>query len=126
MNLAGVVSAEPRSDRLDYKALRKKGFFFAQNLCIKYIYYSRKIVMFTTNLTKRLASHNENKSTYTKNKGPWELVYLESFENKSDAFKREKMLKKQNREDLERLIQSETNELSGGRLSSADSKSNYN
>ena len=71
---------------------------------------------FTTNLTKRLASHNENKSTYTKNKGPWELVYLESFENKSDAFKREKMLKKQNREYLEWLIQSETNELSGGRL----------
>ena len=32
----------------------------------------------TNDLRKRFKRHNENKSSYTKNKGPWELIYYES------------------------------------------------
>jgi putative endonuclease len=52
----------------------------------------------TDNLIKRLARHNDllphKKSSFTsKNKGPWELIYKESFDNRSAALKREKELK---------------------------------
>jgi putative endonuclease len=38
---------------------------------------------------QRLAEHNANKSTFTARKGPWVLVHLEVFSNKSMALKRE-------------------------------------
>jgi putative endonuclease len=46
----------------------------------------------TSDLRKRFKEHNSNKSTYTKNKGPWKLIYYEACLNKSDAFAREKYL----------------------------------
>jgi putative endonuclease len=60
---------------------------------------------------KRLGFHNSNLSTYTANKGPWELVYLEEFDNRTLALKREKMLKKQNRTYLEWLIKQPSNKI---------------
>jgi putative endonuclease len=53
---------------------------------------------------ERLIEHNENLSEYTSDKGPWKLVYLEAFENRTEALKREKMLKRQNRKYIEWLI----------------------
>jgi len=53
---------------------------------------------------RRLQFHNENKSKYTSNKDPLVLVYTESFVNKTEALKREKMLKKQNRKYIKWLI----------------------
>ncbi len=47
----------------------------------------------TSNLNFRIRRHNENTVTATKNKGPWELVYAESFDTRSQAMKREKYLK---------------------------------
>ena len=41
----------------------------------------------------RLLEHNEGKSRYTKDKGPWELVFLQVFSTKTEALKREKSLK---------------------------------
>ncbi len=29
--------------------------------------------------------HNDNKSRYTSNKGPWEVVYSKGFETKKEA-----------------------------------------
>ncbi len=52
-------------------------------------------VGYTKDLENRLKQHNNGGSTYTKRKIPWTLVYTESFENKSDALKRELFLKKQ-------------------------------
>jgi putative endonuclease len=49
----------------------------------------------TNNIERRLQDHNAGKSPYTSKKIPWELVYLESFESKTNALKREKFLKKQ-------------------------------
>jgi putative endonuclease len=46
------------------------------------------------NLERRLALHNEGNSISTKAYIPWELVYYEKFNTKSEALKREKQLKK--------------------------------
>lgn len=44
-------------------------------------------------LRKRLKQHNEGKSSYTKNKIPWKLIYYEACLNEEDARSREKYLK---------------------------------
>lgn len=48
---------------------------------------------FTTDLRKRLQEHNNNKSKYTKYKGPYELIYYEASKNNEDARSRELYLK---------------------------------
>ena len=48
---------------------------------------------YTVDLRKRITRHNTNKSSYTKNKGPWVLVYYESYRSKEDAISREHRLK---------------------------------
>jgi len=47
----------------------------------------------TEDLRKRFMEHNNNKSTYTKGRGPFELIYYEASLNKLDGFAREKYLK---------------------------------
>lgn len=60
---------------------------------------------YTQNPTKRLLSHNNGESTYTRRKMPWILVYTEQYDTKSEALKREKFLKAQkNTEFYKRLI----------------------
>jgi putative endonuclease len=46
----------------------------------------------TGDLRKRFKQHNNNRSTYTKNKGPWKLIYYEACINEKDARMREKYL----------------------------------
>ena len=57
----------------------------------------------------RLDYHNKGLSRYTKGKGPWILVYLEEFPNRSAALAREKMLKRQNRSYLLWLLSQPSN-----------------
>ena len=60
----------------------------------------------TSDLEKRLKAHNEGKSPYTRNKGPWRLVYSESFNTKSEAIKREKFFKSgKGREILNQILE---------------------
>ena len=47
----------------------------------------------TNDLRKRLKQHNENRSTYTKSKGPWDLIYYEACLSEEDSRSREKYLK---------------------------------
>ena len=47
----------------------------------------------TSNLQKRLVYHNTGKSKFTKGHRPWEIKYIEEFETRSDAMKREKYFK---------------------------------
>ena len=47
----------------------------------------------TSNLEQRLSTHNNGQSPYTRGRGPWELVYSEEFETRSEAMKRERFLK---------------------------------
>ena len=73
-----------------------------------YIIYSKTSDVyykgFSEDISQRLLYHNENKSRYTANKGPWELVYSKSFETKKEALIEELRLKKLNRKSLEALI----------------------
>ncbi len=48
----------------------------------------------TNNLTDRLNRHNSDRSTYTKNKGHWELVVAVNLDSRSEAVLLEMKLKK--------------------------------
>ena len=74
-----------------------------------YILYSEKIDRYyigsTQNTIRRLERHNEGANPSTKAGRPWKIVYEEVFENKQDAIKREKYLKRmKSRVIIENLI----------------------
>lgn len=48
---------------------------------------------YTNNLRKRFNEHQQNLSTYTRSRGPFQLIYYESCLNKYDALARETYLK---------------------------------
>lgn len=48
---------------------------------------------FTNDLRKRLNQHNLGKSTWTKSRKPFEVIYAEMSKNEEDARSREKYLK---------------------------------
>ena len=43
--------------------------------------------------TERLKKHNYGSSQFTRRSGPFELIYQESYDNKTEARKRENFLK---------------------------------
>lgn len=47
----------------------------------------------TNDLRKRLEEHNKGKSRYTKNNGPYKIIYYEACVDEKDARSREKYLK---------------------------------
>ena len=60
----------------------------------------------TTNLEKRVQAHNDGKGAkYTKSRTPVSLVYVEVFETKQEALRRESAIKKMSRYDKLKLIQ---------------------
>ena len=62
---------------------------------------------FTNNLARRLAAHNAGRGAkYTRGRRPVELVYWESFSNKSSALRRECAIKRLSRAEKLSLIQS--------------------
>lgn len=64
---------------------------------------------FSEDYVERLNAHNSGKSTYTRNKIPWELIYVEEHSSKKEALIREKKLKRCKAEYFEWLRNSETN-----------------
>ena len=48
---------------------------------------------YTNDLRKRFKEHNDGKSTYTKGRGPYKIIYYEACLNKDDARSRELYLK---------------------------------
>ena len=66
---------------------------------------------FSTRPFERLTEHNENSGRYTANKGPWRLVYLQSFQDKKHALIRERKLKKYSKAQIQSLIQTPLNEI---------------
>ena len=50
---------------------------------------------YTNNLDARLDRHNSGRTRYTSKKRPWKIVYVEQFDTKTEALKRERFLKKQ-------------------------------
>ncbi len=56
--------------------------------------YGKTYVGFTSNLIERFKSHNHlSKKGYTIKFRPWRVIYVEFFATKSEALKREKLLK---------------------------------
>lgn len=49
---------------------------------------------YTNDLKRRLAEHNNNQGVYTRNKGPYEVIYFECYKSMKDAKYRETQLKK--------------------------------
>ena len=61
----------------------------------------------TNDIEKRLTAHNEGRGAkYTRGRRPVELVYLEVFETKQEAMRREASIKRMNRKDKQCLIAS--------------------
>ena len=65
----------------------KEGFFFMEHFV--YIIYSEKFDVFykgeSHDPLQRLISHNSDLSEYTRNKGPWRIVFLEKHEDRKSA-----------------------------------------
>jgi putative endonuclease len=66
---------------------------------------------YSLNVMNRVDQHNNNESRYTANKGPWELVFAQSFETKTEALKREKVLKKYSKAQIIELCKSKLNQI---------------
>lgn len=61
---------------------------------------------YTTDVEKRFEKHKSGKGAkYTKTHLPLEIAYVEEFDNKSDALKREWEIKKLSRVKKEKLIE---------------------
>ena len=81
-----------------------------------YVYFIQSMIDgsfyigYTADMERRIQKHNSGSSRYTSKKLPWRIVYTESFNNKTDAIRRERFLKKQkNRDFYEQLILSQSN-----------------
>ena len=55
--------------------------------------YHRYYIGHTNNLQKRLNEHNSKRVRSTKAFVPWKVIYTETFETKSEAFRREQQIK---------------------------------
>ena len=59
----------------------------------------------TVDVGGRLKRHNEGRSTYTRGKAPWKLIYQEVCGSKAEAMNREREIKgKKGREYLDYLV----------------------
>ena len=69
------------------------------------IYYKGE----TEDPAARIRAHNLGLSEYTKQKGPWQPLYIERVEDRRAALKREKQLKKLKHRSIVKLIESPQN-----------------
>ena len=78
--------------------------------CYFYILYSKKLDRYYLGhtcgtLESRLYKHQMNKVGFTGKADDWELKYSEEFETKSDAYRREREVKKwKSRKRIEKLL----------------------
>ena len=95
------VSGPPIFKFLKATQIHLSGFFRSTKCLMYYVYILQSeqdasfYIGYTSDIERRLEEHNEGKSRYTSKKTPWQLVYFEKFEEKSDAIKREIFLKRQ-------------------------------
>jgi len=60
---------------------------------------------FTSDLSERLRKHNSNHKGFTGKFTDWKIVYTEDFDSKSEAYTRERQIKKwKNRNRIQQLI----------------------
>jgi putative endonuclease len=63
----------------------------------------------TSDYERRLEEHNCGHNFYTKNRGPWRLVFVQEFQTREEAIKLERRLKRCNKQYLKWLIQQPAN-----------------
>jgi putative endonuclease len=69
-------------------------FFMPYIVYIMYSeHYHKHYTGFTSDLPRRIVSHNELGSDWTKAYRPWKLIYTKEFDNKREAMLYEKWLK---------------------------------
>ena len=61
---------------------------------LKSIKFWKYYIWYSSNIEKRILRHNNWEVKSTKFYKPYEIVYTESYDNKTEALKREKELKK--------------------------------
>ena len=66
---------------------------------------------FSENPYQRLQQHKNGESNFTSRFTDWELIYLENFETKREALKREKGLKKYSKDQIKALTKLSKNTL---------------
>ncbi len=60
---------------------------------LKSLIADRYYIGHTADVDKRLAEHNQGRTRSTKGYKPWKVVYIEKYETKSEAFRREQEIK---------------------------------
>ena len=63
----------------------------------------------TEDYQRRLEQHNNGECTFTSTKLPWKLIFVQAFENKTDALIKEKQLKRCNKDYLRWLVEQPVN-----------------
>jgi len=59
----------------------------------------------TNDLKERVERHNQGRSAYTRNRGPWKLIYQECYQSRAEAARRERELKaRKDRDYLDQLV----------------------
>jgi putative endonuclease len=58
----------------------------------------------TENYIERLEQHNRGESQYTRSLCPWKLIFAQAIKTKSEALRRERQLKRCNKEYLRWLV----------------------
>ncbi len=53
----------------------------------------RLYIGFTSDLEKRVRRHEKGEAGWTRSRGPWTLVYHEAYADRSEALRRERVLK---------------------------------
>jgi putative endonuclease len=67
---------------------------------------------YTNNLERRIKLHNEGKGAkYTRGRGPVELTYYRSYENKGDALREEYSFKQLSRKKKDEFLMKETGDV---------------
>ena len=62
-------------------------------------------VGYTLDFVQRTGQHNHGITKSTKNRGPWELIYTESYGSRAEAMSRERYLKSgKGRKELKRIL----------------------
>jgi putative endonuclease len=85
-------------------------FFLPKFMFYTYILHSKTLDKYyvgsTNNIEDRIQRHNQGRSTFTKTGIPWELLYFETYQTRSEAYQRELFIKsKKSKSFIAQLVQ---------------------
>ena len=75
-----------------FRQRRKKRSMFYVYI-IESLISNKKYIGTTSDIDQRIRHHNSGANISTKKRGPWRLIYQETYENKKLAWLREKQIK---------------------------------